>query len=462
MKINRLFILLTFSIILILYSCKKMLVVDPPRNQLVTSIVFSDSTNANSALLGIYISIMNLSTSFNIANGGVTAYTGLSSDELYPTGGLPEEDEFYTNNISVNPGNYINATFWQAAYQFIYQANACIEGLGSAHSLSVSLKNKLIAEAKFMRAYLYFNLINLFGDVPYVTSTDFHHNATLPRTSTTTIYTQIIEDLKSAESMLPEAGASSLRIRPNKIAATALLARIFLYLNKYNESEQAASVVINSSFYALEPSLNNVFLPKSKETIWQMMPVQPGYNTPEGQLFIPTPAGRPRYGVTGYLLNDFDTGDMRKLSWLKSKTVSSILYTYPFKYKLRFDGSATPSEYYVVLRLAEQYLIRAEARAKLNNLDGARMDLNMIRSRAGLANFAGNSQAEILAAIDHEKRIEFFCEEGHRWFDLIRHDKANLILSVIKAPNWQATDQLYPVPFAELQYNPFLVQNPGY
>lgn len=450
-----------FFMLLLFCSCKKMIEVDPPKNEIVTETVFSDSANANSAVTGIYLNAMNSTFDFNLANGVMAIYTGMSSDDLYPTRGFAEEDDFYQNNILINPDNYINANFWQSAYKFIYQANACIEGLNKSTALSQAVKNRLLGECQFIRAYLYFNLTNLYGDVPYVTSTDFHINSTMPRTSKASIYAGIEEDLKSAESLLLENNSSN-KIRPEKPAATALLARVYLFQNKWSESEEASSRVIDNPKFHLEPDLNNVFPPGSREIIWQVMPVDPGYNTPLGAQLNPTPSGKPRYGVTDNLLNLFEVGDSRKTNWLKSKTVNSIFYTYPFKYKLRFDGNTSPSEYFVPLRLAEQYLIRAEARAKQSNIEGAKNDLNTIRSRAGLTNTLASSQTEVLSAIEHERRVELFGEEGHRWFDLKRNGKASSVLSSIKSPNWQATDELYPIPFTEILYNPALIQNPGY
>ncbi|MBC7851372.1 MAG: RagB/SusD family nutrient uptake outer membrane protein, partial [Chitinophagaceae bacterium] len=110
---------------------------------------------------------------------------------------------------------------------------------------------------------------------------------------------------------------------------------------------------------------------------------------------------------------------------------------------------------------AEQYLIRAEARAKLNDLTGAISDLNTIRNRAGLANTIAVSQQNILNAIAEERRTELFGEWGHRWFDLKRTGKINEVMNALKA-NWKATDALWPIPIDQLKANPALVQNPGY
>jgi len=373
---------------------------------------------------------------------------------------LEAENEFYENNILTNPDNYINVSFWNSAYKIIYQVNACIEGLNESSSLSAQIRNRLLGECKFMRAYLFFNLVNLYGGVPLVTSTNFESNATLPRTTSDLVYELIEDDLRSSESLLPE--SFSNKLRPTKNSARALLARVALFQSKWAEAELLSTKVIENGEFLLESNLNDVFLPDSREAIWQIMPVDLGYNTPLGTQFVPTTAGKPRYAITEDLYNAFESGDQRIDKWLKSKTVASVFYIYPYKYKLRFDGNSTPSEYFVPLRLAEQYLIRAEARARQNILLTAKDDLNKVRNRAGLANSTASSQMDILTAIDKERRTEFFCEEGHRWFDLKRLNTVNETLSVIKAPGWQETDQLYPIPFSQILYNPALTQNPGY
>jgi hypothetical protein len=115
-----------------------------------------------------------------------------------------------------------------------------------------------------------------------------------------------------------------------------------------------------------------------------------------------------------------------------------------------------------MLRLAEQYLIRAEARAKLGKLAEARTDVDAVRSRAGLAGLNSSlNQTQLLSAIETERLHEFFGEFGHRWLDLKRTDRATAVLSPIKS-NWQATDVLYPIPQAQILINNKLTQNPGY
>ncbi len=112
--------------------------------------------------------------------------------------------------------------------------------------------------------------------------------------------------------------------------------------------------------------------------------------------------------------------------------------------------------------MAEGYLIRAEARCNLNNFSGAIDDLDKIRNRAGLPSTSATTKDLLLAAIEKENQIEFMNEWGHRWLDLKRKGKADLILGPIKGNNWQSTDVLWPIPENELTYNPYLIQNPGY
>ncbi len=159
------------------------------------------------------------------------------------------------------------------------------------------------------------------------------------------------------------------------------------------------------------------------------------------------------------MLNAFEPGDLRKAKWLNSTVIGGQIYFYPFKYKIRSGRPVT--EYYMVLRLAEQYLIRAEAEAKLNDLSDAIADLNIVRSRAGLPNTSATTQAQLLAAIKHERQVELFCEWGSRWFDLKRTGDIDAVLGAEKT-GWSSTDSLYPIPFSEIQANPFLTQNTGY
>ncbi|MGC4038396.1 MAG: RagB/SusD family nutrient uptake outer membrane protein [Chitinophagaceae bacterium] len=442
--------------------CKKLIEIPAPKSQLVSSDVFSDSINATAAVLGIYTTMNSYSTIFTFGNGGITLYTGLSSDELVPSRQTVADKEFYEDKIS--PSNNSNWTLWINAYKIIYQINACIENVSASNALNTALKNQLTGECLFMRGFVYFNLVNLFGDVPYLTGSAYTINSVMPRTGMDSVYHGIVSDLTIARQLLT-AGISPIpapKIRPDKNAATALLARIYLYTGSFAQAESFAGDLINSTDYSLEADLNNVFTSGSNETIWSLPPLQKGFETAEGYQFIPyLPSIIPYYILNKSLLEAFEPNDLREAAWVASNTLDTSIYYYPFKYKLSYDGNSTPAENTVYLRLAEQYLIRAEARARQHNTEGALNDLNVIRSRAALERYTNVNEDSLINAINHERQIELFCECGHRWFDIKRTGTINSVLTLIK-PGWDSHDTLYPVPVTEIQSNPSLQQNPGY
>lgn len=450
--------LLALLILFNLYSCKKFVEIDAPETQIEKRKIFMNDQAAVSAAIGLYYRMV-----FNnllISNGAVTLYTGLSSDEIHNTSPDSELDQFKDNSLLPNVSG-INSGLWKPAYQNIYHANSVLEGLTNSTTLTQSIKNQLKGEMLVGRALHYFYLANLFGDVPLVVTTDYEINAVMPRNPVSQIYEQITNDLIEAASLLPTQYPTTERARPNKWTAAALLARVYLYQKNWSKAEEQAGQIINSGDYSLQIDLNSTFLSSSNETIWQLKPVSTYMNTSEGLEFNPfDPSLIPKYSITNSLLNQFDSSDRRKANWLATNTASGQLLYYPYKYKVGF--SSTLSEYYIVFRLAELYLIRAEARVQQNNIIGAQSDLNIIRNRAGLPNTSAGNQSDLLKAVENENRIEFFVEWGHRWFDLKRTNKADIILGIEKAPNWQTTDALYPIPLTQIQANPHLTQNAGY
>jgi hypothetical protein len=248
--------------------------------------------------------------------------------------------------------------------------------------------------------------------------------------------------------------ATTERIRPNKWAATALLARVYLFRGNWDAAVLAATTVIeHKELYDTVP-LNTVFLKHSREAIWQLQPVDRTF-TADAELFA---VQRPVL-ISDDLLQAFEPDDARKQLWLGDNE-----QYYPYKYKVVTPGSPT-TEYTMVLRLAEQYLIRAEAWARSGHPEEARADLNVIRQRAGLRDMGVTTTELLLATILHERRIEFFSEWGHRWLDLKRTGKVNAVMSGVtpgKGGSWQSYKQWYPIPRSELLLNHNLVQNTGY
>ena len=346
-------------------------------------------------------------------------------------------------------------------------------------------KIELAGEAKFLRALCYFYLTNLFGDVPLVLSDDFNQTVLLAKTPKAGIYQQMVTDLLDAESTLPADFSQSggQPIRANKWAAAALLARVYLYLSNWTGADSAAGVVINSGQFSLvplplvpsdgfpsyPPSDSDVFQANNQEAILQLQSsaqMNP-YTAGDGIFFNPySPGAPPQIWLTPQLLNAFEPNDLRRLNWLDSSNVwfsPSAVY-YPYKYKIYTGNAGGPIlENCTLLRLAEQYLIRAEAEANLKQLGAAIADLNAIRARAGLDSLpASLGQDSVLAKVQQENRIEFFGELGHRWFDLKRWGLGISVLGIIPYKHMDSAQLLYPIPAIELQDDPNLTQNPGY
>lgn len=357
----------------------------------------------------------------------------------------------------------------------MYNVNATIEGAGKSTTLTKALKDQLLGEAYFTRAFFYFYLVNMYGNVPLVTTTLYNATAVARRTGTDTVYRRIIEDLNLAKGLLNEkyVDASLIqgtneRLRPNRYAAFALLARVYLFTGDYINAEAEATKIINQKANYDTVPLRDVFIRNSKETIWALQPVRAGENTPEAQFFVLPTSGpnlnaNPVY-LANRLMNSFETGDQRKAVWTNSVVVSGENYPYAAKYKINTLNAAV-NEYSIVLRLAEQYLIRAEARAQQNNSGGARADINALRLRASLPNVGATTKDDLLNAILKERRVELFTEWGHRWFDLKRNGKINDIMTPVaidKGTTWKADWQLYPIPAIEIQSNTNLSQNNGY
>ncbi|HMR19635.1 MAG TPA: RagB/SusD family nutrient uptake outer membrane protein, partial [Sphingobacterium sp.] len=246
--------------------------------------------------------------------------------------------------------------------------------------------------------------------------------------------------------------------------ASAFLARVYLYIGDWDKAEAESNIVIsNTALFELAANLDDVFLKNSREAIWQWMPSNSGQNAVEGSYFILT--GAPNIASLSLdLVSHFETGDKRKERWMGSFSDGVNTWYFPFKYKQKVPTSASV-EYSVVMRLAELYLVRSEARANMNNLTGAVDDLDKLRSRAELPLISdtspGINKEELLLLIGRERRSELFTE-NHRWYDLIRTGQADVVMTAIKA-GWQATDILFPLPESELLINPLLQpQNPGY
>lgn len=434
-----------------LASCEKFVTIDYPPTTIGVGDAFASDGSATSVVLNMYSTIRNTPTIT------WTGYAGLLSDELEYTLSAPTLEEMENNTVSPLNSSVANR-LWGETYTFIRQANMAIANIAQSSGMSEAGKNQLLGESKFWRAYGLFNLVNYFGDVPLTTSSDEFVNAALGRAPAAQVWAQIITDLKEAKATLPTAYVGSSRTRINKHTASAFLARAYLYTKDYTNAALEASEVIGSGTYSLS-DLSTTFVNSSNETIFQLATFE-GF-TPLGANYrTASTTAPPAFVLRPNFVRSFEAGDKRRTAWVDSMTISNVVTHRINKYKLRV-ATTGGNENIVLFRLGEQYLIRAEARANLNQLAEAQADLNVIRSRAGLAATTATAQDGILAAILRERKVELFAEFGHRWFDLKRTNQADAVLAPIK-PGWKPTAVLLPIPSTQIEANPALTQNQGY
>lgn len=450
-----------FSVCLSFFSaCSGFTDVELPSSQLTTATVFEDKTTATAAMIDIYSKIRDkgLLTGYN---SGLSCQLGLYADELTFYGSAASSQTNFYNNTLMPTDPALNE-LWNSSYNQIYASNAVLQGVTASTALSPTDKQQLTGEAVFIRALIHFYLVNSFGSIPYITTTDYKKNSMVSKMPEKLVYEQIKKDLELAADLLQKTYVGSDRTRPNKFAAKAVLSRVCLYMQLWEEAANAASSVLNQTdLYVWPSSLNTIFEKQSLSTIWQLMPALAGANTYEGNIFIFLQGPPPAFAISPDLISAFRSDDLRKSQWLKSVSNGASVWFHPYKYKKQ-SNTGSSVEYSIVLRLAEQFLIRAESRAHTGDLIGAKEDLNKTRNLAGLGNTNAVSAEEILQEVLIERRLELFTEFGQRFFDLNRTGRIDETLAKTK-PQWNTTDRLLPLPESELLLNPNLnPQNEGY
>lgn len=458
---------LRFGLVLVsilwLFSCDSFVDVELPNDRISGETVFDNTATATAALSNIYVKFRDNV----IVNGGepngITYLFGHYTDELdLYNNTLNRVQPFYNNSVVVSDAAVFD--MWRNGYNLIYAANALIEGLNNSAAIPEEDKNQLMGEALFARGFIHFYLVNLFGDIPYIEITEYQENTQASKTQVAGVYEKIISDLLEAKGLLTDSYMSEERTRPNKGVLSALLSRVYLYTEDWeNAATESTSLIDNVGVYTWENDLSKVFLKESTSTIWQFKPNFDGASTSEARNFIFASGPPPNVALTSALIASFEVEDNRFTNWVGSATDVDMTNTWYYANKYKENSNiGTSVEYSKLFRLAEQYLIRAEARVQLGNISGAQADLNTIRNRAGLGNTSAASLPDLLDAILQERQVELFTEFGHRFFDLKRMGKADAILSLIK-PGWDVTDVLLPIPESELLINSNLLpQNPGY
>lgn len=441
---------------LCLTACEELIHIDLPDNQLNTQDVFADVNTAKGALSNLYSNIRETP----LFRGG---HNALGSDFSKYTDELTsflQQDLFYSNTLLAS--NPLVTQYWDRSYVDIYHINAFIEGLSASTKLEQTDKKVFLGEAYFLRALYYHYLCQIYGDIPYVTTTDYKINISIGRTTYLSVLDFIEKDLKTALDLLEPNYRNPERVFPNGGVAELLLAKNYLLQKRFDLAEIYAQNVIDNSLYSLETDVNKVFKKSAQSTLWQMSPnIVASIFTPTGEamnyIFLSLPPTNA--ALTTSFLNDFETHDLRLQYWTKEVSNGTDSYSHVYKYK---NASNNTDEFSIVFRLEEAYFIKAEALAYQEKVADAVDVLNEIRTRRGLTALPTSlSKSDFITELLGEYQREFFTEGGHRFLDLKRNNRLN-VLETIKQ-NWETKHALFPIPESELLLNENLKpQNYGY
>ena len=451
MKTNIKYLTVLVVIVLFFSSCRKFLT-ETPNNALPTSQSIVDLGTARAAILGAYDGIQSYYANINSASyptlGTITA------DNVVFNGTLSQYLQLDQNAIPAD--NVTTVATYQAIYKAINTANSVIAYVPGVTDplLSAAEKNSILGEACFIRALGYFDLGRGWGGVQLQLkpTTDLNALKGITRSTLDATYSQVQNDLTRAEQLLSD--DASTRNRAQKSTARALRARLDLYRGNWDSAEVYATKVINNTKYALVPNYATFFASPflSTESVFELTFSSNDKNS-YWNLWYPSSFGgqytlKPSASIIGKL-NDPNIGGSRKA--LLAGSGSSV-------YGVLYNTTSTSTDPSYVIRIAELYLIRAEARAQKNDLQGALSDLNTIRARAGVPPSAAATQAEVLQAIEDENSVEF-AFEAHRWFDLVRTKRAGAVLGLTNTDYW-----LFPLPLSDVLSDPDLggKNNPGY
>lgn len=471
-------ILLSIAILSALASCKDDYLDVQQPNRLVADAFFTTQEDAMQATNAIYVALRSWENSAFPAQ----FVFGVPADDV-EKGSNPGDASFinaydqftYTASDSGIEG------YWIGQWQFVNRCNQVITNVPNIN-MDATLKNRLIAEAKMLRAYFYFNLVRIYGGVPIFDGLPADKNYNIPRNSVDEVYNFIISDLTSAAAVLPQSYPASDLGRVTKGGALGLLSKVYLYKKDWQKAYDTSNQVIAMG-YNLDPDFNHLFRPAGEfgsESVIevncqcssqfggsQYAEVQGVRNQFGWGFFTPTPA----------LESAFETGDIRK-----ELTILRNGETTPEGDLIQKGdpqaGNVWNQKVYVpkslnnnacgygsiqnirILRFAEVLLINAEAANELGNTAAAITNLNKVRTRAQLAGTTATTQPALRAAIWRERRVEL-AMEGDRFVDLVRTGQAATVLASygFKA----GKNEVFPIPLNSInQSSGVLTQNPGY
>ncbi|MES2810134.1 MAG: RagB/SusD family nutrient uptake outer membrane protein [Bacteroidota bacterium] len=445
------------SLIVVFTSCKKFLEVQP-KLQIDQELAITNAGTAKTAANGLF----NLLAAGGYYGSNFPALSYLSAGDIQWSGSQSDPNEI-TKHLTSATNGYVQSA-WTAIYRTIGQANHIIAKVPQVNDplLTTALKNQYLGEAYFVRALAYFDLARGWGGVqlilnPTNASSD---NKGIPRSSLADTYAQVLKDLNAAETLVP---TNVSRNRVTLRTVQALKARFYLYQKQWALAEQFATNVIgdNANYNLVTPYsaffANNAVA--TAESVFELAYTVSNTNGHSNWWLPPALGGRREWSpndATVALLNDATIGGTRKELLGRTAAPGNLWYG-----KLYYRTPLGTDPAYVI-RIAELWLIRAEARAEQGNLVGlnsAQTDLNAVRTRATVGPTTAVTLADFKLAIEKERQVEFPFE-ADRWFNLVRTDRAQTVLALPDKHLY-----LFPIPYNETLVDPALAgnnRNPGY
>lgn len=440
------FVVTLFLASAILDACDHVL--EPkPIDLLVNDVVLNEAKDIPAVEIGLYNAFRGITPNVIIAGD-------LTADMLLHNGTFTQYRELGIKRILAT--NASVTALWGSVYSTVYIANFMLERIPEIPGVNTTVRQRSIATARYIRGLSYFIAVSTFGRVPLVVGTSVEENQNVPRAEMAELLAFIEADLVAALTNLPEKTAPALA---SQYAAHAALARFYLYNKSYALAESHATAVIDSEEYLLEQDYASIVNKDfTTEAIFEV-----GYTLADdpatlNTLFLGRREIIPSNELMNALFSD-ESGDRALSAIFDITKLSGSDNGWSVN---KYGTALEDNNNIVVFRLAEMYLIRAEARAYQSNLVGAQEDINVLRDRANALLVGDASQSQLLRFIEDERRYEF-AFEGHRWYDLVRTGRADQVMPPFNS-NWQSTYNLWPIPQRELQNNPSLDgdQNPGY
>lgn len=483
-------LLLAFSM-LVLPSCKKDFLDVPPQGSLTEALFPKTASDALLATNGAYSSLRI----WEYHSGGFPILDILSDDNRKGSNAGDAARLNLFENFSYTSTSADIFPWYSALYRAIKSANVVIEYVPEIE-MDENLKNRYVAEARFLRAMHYFNLVRAFGDVPMVTTVVTE--LALPRSASETIYNEvIIPDLEFAAAQLPEKGqyAPADAGRATRGAAKAFLAKVYLYRENWPLVIAYCNEILTSGQYNLELNFTDAFSLQGQngiESIFeigalpdpdlmdgghQMANTQGvrgtpnkgwGFNRPTPSLIAAFEEGDERKDGSIIFLNELLDGILILGDPATPDTVfvtgtSTVLETECYNQKVWVPGATDIEQWghnVRVMRYAEVLLMLAEAYNETGDVGAAANALNEVRIRAGLNEMDALSQDQMRTAIMQERRVEL-CMEGNRFYDLVRKGMAANVLGPLGYI--EGKHNLFPIPQSEIDLSGgVLTQNPGW